>query len=366
MMAENKQQTGGQRFFSAVRAFFSEIGGMIRGIFYRRDVGIDLGTANSLVYVRGKGIVLEEPTVVAVDSDSREILKLGREAQVMIGRTPSSITTIRPLKDGVICEYEITMQMLQYFLKKACGKRVGHPRVVICVPSGVTEVQEKAVRDAAQKAGASMAYLIEEPVAAAIGANIDISSADGNMIVDIGGGTTDIAVISMDSVVVSDSIKVGGDKFDEAIIKYMRQKHNLLIGERTAEHIKKTVGSVWRDGEVLTMDVKGRCISQGLPTRIRISSAEMLEALMPPISEIIDAICSVIERTPPELVADIIKNGIVMTGGGSRLRGLDKLIEYTLRIHARVANKAEYCVVVGTGRVLENLRFYSGRNEKDY
>lgn len=344
----------------------SGLGARVQGLFLHRDVGIDLGTANSLVYVRGKGIVLEEPTVVAVDTDSRELLKLGREAQVMIGRTPTNITTVRPLKDGVICEYEITMKMLQYFLRKACGKMIGHPRVVICVPSGVTEVQEKAVRDAAQKAGASMAYLIEEPVAAAIGADIDISSTDGNMIVDIGGGTTDIAVISMDSVVVSDSIKVAGDKFDEAIIKFMRQKHNIMIGERTAENIKKTVGSVWRDGEVLTMDVKGRCLSQGLPALVTVSSAEMLEALMPPISDIIDAICGVIERTPPELVADIIKNGIVMTGGGARLRGLDKLIEYTLRIRARVAENPEYCVVNGTGRVLENFRHYSGKNEKDY
>ena len=234
--------------------------------------------------------------------------------------------------------------------------------MVICVPSGVTEVQEKAVRDAAQKAGASTAYLIEEPVAAAIGADIDISSTDGSMIVDIGGGTTDIAVISMDSVVVSDSIKVAGDKFDEAIIKFMRQKHNIIIGEPTAENIKKTVGSVWRDGDVITMDVKGRCITQGLPTQVTVTSTEMLEALMPPISEIIDAICGVIERTPPELVADIIKNGIVLTGGGAKLRGLDRLIEYTLRIHAYVAHEPEYCVVRGTGRVLENFRRYSGNN----
>lgn len=338
----------------------------IGGWFRLNDVGIDLGTANSLVCVHGQGIVLEEPTVVAIDADSEEILKIGREAQVMIGRTPDTIRTVRPLKDGVICDYEITMKMLQYFLKRAGGKMLGHPRVVICVPSGVTEVQEKAVRDAAQKAGASTAYLIEEPVAAAIGAGIDISSTDGNMIVDIGGGTTDIAVISMDSVVVSDSIKVAGDKMDEAIIKFLRQKHNLIIGEPTAETIKKTIGSVWRDGEALTMDVRGRCLSQGLPTKVTVSSTEMLEALMPPISEIIDAICGVIERTPPELVADIIKNGIVLTGGGARLRGLDKLIEYTLRIRARVADEPEYCVVKGTGIVLDNFRRYSGKNEKSY
>ena len=322
---------------------------------FRRDIGIDLGTASSLVYVKGKGIVLAEPSVVAIDAETGDILKVGREAQMMLGRTPENILAIRPLRDGVISQYDITLKMLQYFLRAACGPMILQPRVVICIPSGVTEVEERAVVDAAKNAGARAAYLIEEPVAAAIGAGIDISAPTGNMIVDIGGGTTDIAVISYRGVVVSESIKVAGDKFDESIIRYVRNKYNILLGERTAESIKKTIGNVYRHSEIKTMDVKGRCLVQGLPKFVTLSSAEMLEALLSPIMAIIDGICQVIERTPPELVADIINNGIVMTGGGAKLCGFAELITEMTGIRARVAQNAISCVAIGTGKSLEHI-----------
>lgn len=315
-----------------------------------RDIGIDLGTATVLVYVKGRGIVLKEPSVVAIDNYTDRILKVGREAQQMLGRTPGNITAIRPLRDGVISQYDVTLRMIQYFIKKACGSSIlFKPRLIICVPSGITEVEERAVVDAATQAGAKKTFLIEEPVAAAIGAGIDISKPNGHMVVDIGGGTTDIAVISLGGVVVSESIKIAGDKFDEAIIRYVRRKHNVLIGERTAEEIKIKVGAVWPHDEQKVIEVKGRCLQQGLPRLVRISSAEMPQALNEPIRAVIEAVCSVIERTPPELIGDVLSNGIVMTGGGSLLYGLDKLIESVTGIRTRVADKAVSCVAMGTG-----------------
>jgi len=319
-----------------------------------RDIGIDLGTATVLVYVKGRGIVLKEPSVVAIDNNTDRILKVGREAQQMLGRTPGNITAIRPLRDGVISQYDVTMHMIQHFIKRACGSTLfSNPRVIICVPSGITEVEERAVIDAATQAGAKKTYLIEEPVAAAIGAGIDISKPNGHMVVDIGGGTTDIAVISLGGVVVSESIKVAGDKFDEAIIRYVRRNHNVLIGERTAEEIKIKVGAVWPHEEQKIIEVKGRCLRTGLPRLIRISSAELPSALEEPIKAVLEAVCSVVERTPPELIGDVLTNGIVMTGGGSLIYGLDRLIENVTGIRTKVAEKAVSCVAIGTGMALD-------------
>ena len=320
-----------------------------------KDIGIDLGTATVLVYVKGSGIVIKEPSVVAIDKNTDRIIKVGREAQRMLGRTPGNITAIRPLRDGVISQYEITLKMIQYFIKKACGTMIFKPRVIICVPSGITEVEERAVVDAATQAGAKRTYLIEEPVAAAIGAGINIAAPNGHMVVDIGGGTTDIAVLSLGGVVVSESIKVAGDKLDEAIIRYVRRKHNVLIGERTAEAIKIKIGCAWPRKEPRTLEVKGRCLIQGLPRVVRINSDEIPDALEEPITAIIEAVCSVVERTPPELIGDILSNGIVMTGGGSLLYGLDRLISYATGIKTRVADKAVSCVAIGTGKSLDNL-----------
>ena len=320
-----------------------------------KDIGIDLGTATVLVYVKGRGIVIKEPSVVAIDKKTGKRLKFGREAQMMLGRTPGNITAIRPLRDGVITQYDITQKMIQHFIKKSCGTVIFKPRVIICVPSGITEVEERAVVDAATQAGAKRTYLIEEPVAAAIGAGINISAPRGHMVLDIGGGTSDIAVISLGGVVVSESIKVAGDKFDEAIIRYVRRKHNVLIGERTAEEIKIKIGCAWPREEIRTIDVKGRCLVQGLPRMVRITSAEIPDALEEPITAIVEAVCSVIERTPPELIGDILQNGIVMTGGGSLLYGLDRLITYATGVRTRVADKAVSCVALGTGRSLEML-----------
>ncbi len=322
---------------------------------FQRDIGIDLGTATVLVYVKGKGIVLKEPSVVAIDKNTDKILKVGREAQQMLGRTPGNIIAIRPLRDGVISQYEITLRMIQHFIRQASGPMIFKPCVMICVPSGITEVEERAVVDAAKQAGAKKTVLIEEPVAAAIGAGLDISVPKGNMVIDIGGGTTDIAVISLGGVVVSESIKVAGDKFDEAIIRYVRKKYNVLIGERTAEAIKIAIGSVWTREERKYIDVKGRCLIQGLPRMIRVWSDEMIEALDEPITAIVDAVTSVIERTPPELIGDIVANGIVMTGGGSLLYGLDYLITNVTGIQTRVADKAVSCVALGTGKSLDHI-----------
>ena len=322
---------------------------------FSKDIGIDLGTATVLVYVQGKGIVLKEPSFVAIDNNTDYIVKVGKDARAMLGRNPDNISVVRPLRDGVIDQYDVTLRMIQYFIRRACGNAVFPPRVIICIPTGISEVEERAVIDAGTKAGARKTSLIEEPVAAALGAGLDIYSPSGNMIVDIGGGTTDVAVISLGGVVVSESVKFAGDKFDEAIMRYVRRKHNVLIGERTAEIIKIRVGAVYEHSEPREIKVKGRCLLQGLPKEITVSSREMLEALMEPISEILDTICSVIEKTPPELIGDILKDGIVMTGGGSLLYGLDKLIEDVTGIKTRVAKNPIDCVALGTGIALEHL-----------
>ena len=320
-----------------------------------KDIGIDLGTATVLVYVEGRGIVLNEPSVVAVDKNTDCIAKIGRDAQVMLGRNPSHIEVVRPLREGVINRYDVTEKMIQYFIRRACGNTVFPPRVVICVPTGISEVEERAVMDAGTNAGARKTYLVPEPVAAAVGAGMDIHSPTGYMIVDIGGGTTDVAVVSLGGIVVSKSIKIAGDKFDDAIMRYVRRKYNIAIGERTAEQIKIRIGAVYEHGEAKTMEVKGRCLIQGLPKVVTLSSKEMLEAMMEPISAIFDAVCSVIEKTPPELVGDILKNGIVLTGGGSLLYGLDRLMSDVIEIQTRVAKDPIKCVAMGTGKVLEYL-----------
>ena len=322
---------------------------------FSQNIGIDLGTATVLVYVQGKGIVLEEPSVVAIDTNNDRILAVGKNAQQMLGRTPGNISAVRPLREGVISQYDVTLCMIQHFIRSACKNMFFPPRVMICIPSGITEVEARAVRDAAKEAGAQKVYLIEEPTAAAIGAGLDIYAPNGNMVVDIGGGTTDIAVLALGGVVVSESIKIAGDKFDEAIIRYVRRKYNVQIGERTAEAIKKHIGAVYDHPEAKAVEVKGRCLSQGLPKLITISSKEMIEALAEPITAILDAVCSVIERTPPELLGDILKNGIVMTGGGSLLYGFDQLITRVTGIKTRVANDAVSCVAIGTGKSLDHL-----------
>ena len=314
--------------------------------WFSKDIGIDLGTASVLVYVKGKGVVLREPSVVAMDKNTGKLLKVGAEANAMLGRTPGNIIAMRPLREGVISDYDMTERMLKEFIKKVTSFRLFKPRVVICVPSGITEVEERAVIDAGIQAGARRVYLIEEPVATAIGAGIDIAKPDGHMVVDIGGGTADIAVISLSGVVESASIKIAGDKFDEAVIKYIRRKHNVLIGERTAEELKMTIGCVFPRPEEVTMDIKGRCLMTGLPRVFTVSSSEMIEAFEEPSTRILEAIHGVLERTPPELVADISTNGIVMTGGGSLIWGFDKLVES----HTGIS-----CLAYGTGKSLDDL-----------
>ncbi len=322
---------------------------------FSKDIGIDLGTASVLVYMKGKGVVLSEPSVVAMDKNTGKLLKVGAEAQAMLGRTPGNIVAMRPLREGVISDYDMTERMLKEFIKKVTSFRLFKPRLIICVPSGITEVEERAVIDAGIQAGARRVYLIEEPVAAAIGAGIDITKPDGHMVVDIGGGTADVAVISLGGVVESASIKIAGDKFDEAVVKYIRRKHNVLIGDRTAEDLKMKIGCVFPRPEEVTMDIKGRCLMTGLPRVFTVSSSEMIEAFEEVSSRILEAIHSVLERTPPELVADISNNGIVMTGGGSLLWGFDKLIESHTGIETRVADDAISCVAYGTGKSLDSL-----------
>ncbi|HHU63341.1 MAG TPA: rod shape-determining protein MreB [Clostridiales bacterium] len=328
-------------------------------MFGTRDIAIDLGTSSVLVYVKGKGIVLKEPSVVAIDRSTGKMLAVGEEARKMLGRTPGGITAIRPLREGVISDYHITARMLQYFIKKVCGARsIFKPRIIVCVPSGVTEVEKRAVLDATYQAGSKVTYLIEEPIAAAIGAGLDISLPYGCMVVDIGGGTTDIAVISLGGAVISDSIKVAGDKFDEAIIKYMRKKHNMLIGETTAENLKINVGTAFPSPHKKSMTICGRNLVSGLPKTVEITSDEMVEVLEEPIETIIEAVHSVLEKTPPELAADISQQGMVMTGGGSLLEGLDKLFRKRMGIPVVVAEDAISCVVRGTGKALENIDVY--------
>lgn len=320
------------------------------------DMGIDLGTANVLVYIKGKGIILKEPSVVAINKTTKQVLAVGEEAHQMIGRTPGNIVAIRPLRDGVISDYDITEAMLKAFIKKACRKRkVSAPRVVVCIPCEATEVEKRAVKDATMNAGAKKVFLIEEPLAAAIGAGLDITKASGNMVIDIGGGTTDIAVISLGGMVVRSSIKVAGDKFDEAIIKYIRKKHKLMIGERTAENLKLTIGTAFKRDEEVTMDIRGRDLISGLPKNLIVSGEEMREALYESVMAIAECAHSVLERTPPELSADIADKGIYMTGGGALLNGLDRLIQEYTKVPVYVAKDAISCVVLGTGEVLEYI-----------
>ncbi len=322
---------------------------------FSKDIGIDLGTASVLIYVKGKGIILNEPSVVAMNKNTGKLLRVGEEARQMLGRTPSDIVAIRPLREGVISDYDMTERMLREFIRKVAGLMVFKPRVIICVPSGITEVEERAVVDAGIQAGCRRVYLIEEPVAAAIGAGIDITKPDGHMVVDIGGGTADIAVISLSGVVESASIKVAGDQFNEAVVKYMRRKHNILLGESTAEKMKINIGCVFPMPEEKTMEVKGRCLMTGLPKTISVSSNEMLEAFEEPAERILESIHSVLERTPPELVADVATNGIVMTGGGSLIYGFDELIFRRTGITTTVADNAISCVAEGTGRSLDMI-----------
>ena len=325
------------------------------------DIGIDLGTASILVYVKGKGVVLKEPSVVAFDRDTNRIKAIGEEARLMLGRTPGNIVAVRPLRQGVISDYTVTEKMLKYFISKAVGKqRFRKPLISICVPSGVTEVERKAVEDAAFQAGARDVKIIEEPIAAAIGAGIDIARPCGNMIVDIGGGTSDIAVISLGGTVVSTSIKIAGDDFDDAIVRYMRKKHNLLIGERTAEDIKIRIGSAYPRPEVETVDVRGRNLVTGLPKTITVTSKETEEALHDTTLQIVDAVHSVLEKTPPELAADIADRGIVLTGGGSLLYGLEELIESKTGITTMTAEEPMTAVAIGTGKYVEFLSGTSG------
>lgn len=337
--------------------------------FWRKsaDLGIDLGTATVLVYVKGKGVILKEPSVVAINKVNNKILAVGEEARKMIGRTPGNIVAVRPLKDGVISDYDITEKMLKEFIKKACGgKKIIAPKVMVCIPSQATEVEKRAVIDATKNSGAKEVHLIEEPLSAAIGAGIDITKPDGNMIVDIGGGTTDIAVISLGGVVIRKSIKSAGDRFDEAIVKYVRLKHRIMIGEKTAEDLKINIGCAYKDARESSYIMKGRNLVTGLPDQVEITSEEIREALEEPVALIVDGVKSILEKTPPELASDIIEKGIIMTGGGSLLYGLDKLIEVNTGLNVKIAENSEEAVVEGTGQVLNyinKLQFDDSGNE---
>ncbi len=318
------------------------------------DIGIDLGTASVLVYVKGKGVVLKEPSVVAFDRDTNAVKAIGEEARLMIGRTPGNIVAVRPLRQGVISDYTVTEKMIKYFVQKSMGRRtLKKPRISICVPSGVTEVEKNAVEQATYAAGAREVHLIEEPVAAAIGAGIDIAKPCGNMIVDIGGGTSDIAVISLGGTVVNTSLKIAGDDFDEAIVRFMRKKHSLLIGERTAEDIKIKIGTTYATEENKTMEVRGRNLVTGLPKTVSVSSEETEEALREVTSQIVEAVISVLEQTPPELSADILERGIVLTGGGAMLKGLEELIQERTGINTMTAEDPMKVVAIGTGQYIE-------------
>lgn len=333
------------------------------------DIGIDLGTASVLVFKKGEGIVLHEPSVVATDKNTNKVIAVGEEAREMLGRTPGYITAIRPLREGVIADYDTTEKMLSYFVKRVMGNKLFmKPRVIVCIPTGATDVEERAVRQATLASGAKQAYIIEEPLAAALGAGINISGATGNMVVDIGGGTSDIAVLALGGIVCNTSLRVGGDKFDEALIRFVRKEHNLMIGERTAEEIKIRVGTAWvtpenQDGY---MEVRGRDLVSGLPKTINISSRESWMALEEPVYAVIDAVKKVLEVTPPELAADIVNNGIVMTGGGSLLNGFDILLSKETNLPVHVADDAISCVAMGTGKALNEIDTLSksGRGPK--
>lgn len=337
--------------------------GLLSGFsdYFSNDIAIDLGTANTLVYVRGHGIVLDEPSVVAVQKNYRggqnRVLAVGKEAKDMLGRTPAGIVAIRPIKDGVIADFEVTQSMLRYFIQKAVGDRKSfiRPRIIICVPYGITQVEKRAVKEAAQSAGAREVYLVEEPMAAAIGAGLPITEPSGNMVIDIGGGTTGVAVISLGGIVYCKSIKVAGDKFDEAIVNYVRRQFNLLIGERTAENIKISIGNAYPFDEERVMEIKGRDLVAGAPKTIEITSTQVNDALMDPLSEIIDAVRTALEKTPPELASDIVDNGIVLTGGGALLANLDILIREKTGLPVTIAESPLNCVVMGSGRILDEL-----------
>lgn len=326
-------------------AFFSRI--------FSRDIGIDLGTANTLVFVRGKGIILREPSVVAIRRDSGTILAVGEEAKKMIGRTPGNIVAIRPMKDGVIADFDVTQAMLRHFISKAYRRRaIFLPQVVVCVPSGVTEVEKRAVLDATKQAGAKEAFLIEEPMAAAIGAGLPVEDPTGSMIVDIGGGTSEVAVISLGGIVASKSIRVGGDEIDESIINYIKKEYNLMIGERTAEDIKVRIGSAYPLDEEVQMEIRGRDLVRGLPKLLNINSTEIQEAIAEPVSAILETIKTTLERTPPELAADIMEKGIVMSGGGALLKGMDRLISAETGMPVYIGEDPLDCVVLGAGKSL--------------
>jgi len=334
-----------------LKTYFNGFGG--------RDMAVDLGTANTLVYVRGRGIVLSEPSVVAIDERSGEVHAVGVEAKRMLGRTPGTISAIRPLKDGVIADFDVTEQMLRHFIQKVHQHRFAHPRVVVCVPSGVTGVEKRAVEEATLSAGAREAHLIEEPMAAAIGAGLPVSEPTGNMIVDVGGGTTEVAVISLGGIVVSQSLRVGGDEMDEAIISHVKKEYKLLIGQQTAEEIKLEIGSAFDMREEFHAEVRGRDMLTGLPKTVVLSSEEVRHALEEPVSQIIDAIRSTLDKTPPELAADIMDRGIVLAGGGALLAGLDERLRHETQMPSHLAESPLTCVAVGSGRSLEVLETMS-------
>ncbi len=335
-----------------------------------RDMAVDLGTANTLVYVRGRGIVLSEPSVVAIDQRTGEVHAVGVEAKRMLGRTPGTITAIRPLKDGVIADFDVTEQMLRHFIHKANGNRFAHPRVIVCVPSGVTGVEKRAVEEATLSAGARQAYLIEEPMAAAIGAGLPVSEPTGNMVVDIGGGTTEVAVISLGGIVVSQSIRVGGDEMDEAITNHLRKEYKLLIGQQTAEEVKLEIGSAWPLPDEIQAEVRGRDMLTGLPKTVVIGSEDVRRALDEPVDQILDAIRGTLDKTPPELAADIMDRGIVLAGGGALLSGLDQKLRQDTHMPVHVAESPLTCVAVGSGRSLEEFeaihRSARARNKNGY
>lgn len=324
-----------------------------------KDMGIDLGTANTLVYIKGQGIVVREPSVVAIRDDSKEVLAVGEEAKRMIGRTPGNIVAIRPMKDGVIADFDITQSMLSYFIQKAAAKKgVVSPRIAICVPFGVTEVEKRAIEEAARTAGAKDAFLIEEPMAAAIGAGLRIEEPEGNMVVDIGGGTSEIAIISLGGIVTAKSIRLGGDELDEAIVNYVKKEYSLMIGERTAEDVKIRIGSAYKEGEEVEMEIRGRDLISGLPKTMQISSSEVRDALRDPVNSIVDGIKSTLEKTPPELASDIMENGIMLTGGGALLRGLDKLVKEETGMPVKIAENPLDCVAIGTGKSVEDQEIF--------
>ncbi len=324
-----------------------------------KDMGIDLGTANTLVYIKGQGIVVREPSVVAIRDDSKQVLAVGEEAKRMIGRTPGNIVAIRPMKDGVIADFDVTQSMLSYFIQKAAAKKgVVSPRIAICVPFGVTEVEKRAIEEAARQAGAKDAFLIEEPMAAAIGAGLRIEEPEGNMVVDIGGGTSEIAIISLGGIVTAKSIRLGGDELDEAIVSYVKKEYSLMIGERTAEEVKIRIGSAYKEGEEVEMEIRGRDLISGLPKTMQISSEEVRDALREPVNSIVDGIKSTLEKTPPELASDIMENGIMLTGGGALLKGLDKLVKEETGMPVKIAENPLDCVAIGTGKSVEDQEIF--------